>query len=142
VPLLNSLAPGRLHAPNDEGSLGLHDRRPLPTRSAATAVLRALALIAASLGAGCAGGSAGATRPTRPGAAVFASSCAGCHTLAPEGRSVPAPSGGSLLDYRMSAAIVASFARQMPLPRPLSAAELRAVAAYVADAQRRHAGSR
>jgi mono/diheme cytochrome c family protein len=99
----------------------------------------ALALIAASLGAGCAGGSTG---PTRSGAAVFASSCAACHTLAPEGRSVPAPPGGSLLDYRMSAAVVASFARQMPLPRPLSAAELRAVAAYVADAQRRHARSR
>jgi hypothetical protein len=47
--------------------------------------------------------------------------------------------GGDLTDYQMTASQLASFARQMPVPRPLDASELRAVVGYVLAAQRRRA---
>jgi mono/diheme cytochrome c family protein len=67
------------------------------------------------------------TRSGPDGRAVFASSCAACHTL--RGGSSP---GGDLTQNRLTAAEIASFARVMPVHPRLSDAEIRAVAAYVA----------
>jgi mono/diheme cytochrome c family protein len=71
--------------------------------------------------AGCGGGPSGQR--------VFAASCAGCHA----GRNPP---GGDLRDMRLTAAEVESFARIMPVRRPLSDAELRAVSSWIAARER------
>jgi mono/diheme cytochrome c family protein len=100
-------------------------------------VLACLMLVAA-LVAGCGGGhkSEPASSLTE-GARVFASSCTGCHTLT--AGSGPAPAGGPLAGYRMTNAQIESFVRQMPVRRRLSDREVRAVAAFVAHAQRAEA---
>jgi len=70
-----------------------------------------------------------------PGARVFATACAYCHTLG-----TPAPAakqGGDLAGYRMTLAQVKSFTRVMPMRRPLRAGDLRAVSEYVLAAQQR-----
>ena len=70
-----------------------------------------------------------------PGARVFADACAHCHTLG-----TPAPAakqGGDLAGYRMTLAQVQSFTRVMPVRRPLSTEDLRAVSQYVLAAQGR-----
>ena len=91
-------------------------------------------LLAGSTLAGC--GESAKPRPPSlaEGARVFASSCSGCHTLQP--RSGPVTGGGPLAGYRFSAAQIESFVRTMPVPRPLSDRERRAVAAFVAHAER------
>jgi mono/diheme cytochrome c family protein len=102
-------------------------------------VLRVATLIlVAAVIAGC-GGAPDSGRPPSlaDGAKVFASSCSGCHTLAPGGR--PVPSGGPLAGYRMTNPQIESFVEQMPLRRPLSARETAAVVAFVAHAQRARA---
>lgn len=74
-----------------------------------------------------------------PGARVFADACAHCHTLG-----TPAPAarqGGDLAGYRMTLAQVESFTRVMPVRRPLSAEDLRAVSEYVLAAQARGAST-
>lgn len=95
----------------------------------------AAALAAGSI-AGCGGGGGGST--TAPSAAegahVFAASCTGCHTLYPTRGQ--APPGGPLAGYKMTTAQLESFIRNMPVPRPLSDRELKAVVAFVAQAQR------
>jgi mono/diheme cytochrome c family protein len=78
-------------------------------------------------------GAAGLAREAPEGRAVFASSCSGCHTV--DGGSTRTP-GGDLTGYRLTAAEVASFAAVMPVHPRLSAAEIRAVAAYVASRER------
>jgi mono/diheme cytochrome c family protein len=85
----------------------------------------ALALTAAAVAvlAGCGG------HDRVSGRHVFETSCAGCHAGAH-------PVGGDLRDMRMSAADVASFARVMPVHPRLTAAEIAAVAAYVAARER------
>jgi len=92
------------------------------------------AVLAGSVLAGC--GKSAERRPPSlaEGARVFASSCSGCHTLQP--RRGPVTGGGPLAGYRFSAAQIESFVRTMPVPRPLSDRERRAVAAFVAHAER------
>lgn len=95
----------------------------------------ACALLATVLLAGCGGGS----KPQHPpslaeGAHVFASSCSGCHTLAPTRGHVPA--GGPLAGYRFTTAQIDSFVKTMPVARPLTVRERQAVVAFVAHAQR------
>jgi mono/diheme cytochrome c family protein len=101
--------------------------------------LRTAAVLAATLAAGC-----GASKQPAPslteGAHVFASSCSGCHTLEPRRGQVPA--GGPLAGYRMTTQQLQSFVRNMPVQRPLTERELRAVVAYVAEAQRAHRARR
>ena len=60
------------------------------------------------------------------GRAIFAASCAGCHSLT--GHDTRA-SGGDLAIATRSVAAIASFTRVMPVR--LSAAQVRAVAVYV-----------
>ena len=100
------------------------------------------AALAAALGAatiaGCGGGGGGeaAAPSAAEGARVFAASCTGCHTLYPTRGQAPA--GGPLAGYRMTTSQLESFVRNMPVPRPLSDRELKAVVAFVAQAQRAH----
>ncbi len=68
------------------------------------------------------------------GAAVFAASCSGCHSL--DGRTGGALAGGDLSGYRLTVDEIASFARVMPVHPRLSAAEIRAVSRYVAARER------
>ena len=62
------------------------------------------------------------------GKSVFASACAGCHTLT--GHDTRAP-GGDLAIAKLSESTVLSFVRVMPVR--ISAADARAVAAYVSE---------
>src|SRR4051794_38787641 len=97
--------------------------------------IRACALaLAMVLLAGCGGGRRPAAPSLSEGARVFASSCTGCHTLNPV-RSRRALPGGPLAGYRMTTAQLDSFVRTMPVPRPLTDRERRAVVAFVAHAQ-------
>src|SRR2546425_7471714 len=96
-------------------------------------------LVVASL-AGCGGTGKPAPPSLTEGAQVFASSCSGCHTLGGGGRHPPP--GGPLAGYRMTTAQLESFVRTMPVRRPLSGRELRAVVEFVAQAQRAHRESR
>jgi mono/diheme cytochrome c family protein len=65
------------------------------------------------------------------GRSVFASACAGCHTLT--GHDTRSP-GGDLAIAKLSDATILSFVRTMPVR--ISAADSRAVAAYVVRAAR------
>lgn len=69
------------------------------------------------------------------GRRIFASACAGCHTLV--GTHAPPTMGGDLAVGAMTTAQVASFTRVMPQRTALSEPEVQAVSAYVARAQRR-----
>ena len=82
----------------------------------------ALLLVAAFALAGCGHGVSGKR--------VFATRCAGCHTLT--GHDTPVD-GGDLAGLHMSVANVESFARVMPVRPRLDHAELHAVAVYVAS---------
>ena len=101
--------------------------------------MRAIAC-AATIAIVCLAGCGSASKPSAPslaeGAHVFASSCAGCHTLEPGPPGRQAPPGGPLAGYRMTTAQLQSFVRNMPVPRPLSDRQLKAVVAFVAQAQR------
>lgn len=83
--------------------------------------------------AGCAGAGPGATRP-QVGAALFAQDCSVCHSLS--GNNSPSRQGGDLLGYRFSRAVMLEFAREMPIRRPLSSAELGVLTDYIVQAER------
>lgn len=80
--------------------------------------------------AGCGDGRAHETASAARGKAVFASACAGCHTLT--GHDTHAP-GGDLAMSKLSVADIESFVRVMPVR--ITRAEVAAVAAYVHSAQ-------
>lgn len=92
-------------------------------------------LAVALLGAGCGSGSSIKSQPPS-GRALFASSCGGCHTLT--GVDSPTHQGGDLLHVALTRAQLRQFTREMPVRRPLSAAELDAVTSYVLAVQGRH----
>ena len=71
------------------------------------------------------------------GSDLFASECSACHS-AIGNESLRRP-GGDLLVYRLSRADLLQFARQMPVPKPLSAAQLRAIVDYIVELQRKSA---
>ncbi len=84
-----------------------------------------------------------ASSPTRTpavaanGAAVFARSCASCHSLI--GNESLHRQGGDLLGYRMTRAQLLGFTRVMPTGR-LTEAQLDAVVRYILRAQTRAGG--
>jgi mono/diheme cytochrome c family protein len=84
--------------------------------------------------AGCASSS---SERAHSGAVVFAQTCQACHSLV--GSESQRKQGGDLLGYRMSRLDLTQFSREMPVRRPLTAAELRAVVDYVLRAERRPA---
>jgi mono/diheme cytochrome c family protein len=97
----------------------------------AVAAVVGLALTAAGL-TGC----GGAARPrTDSGRAVFAQACSACHSLS--GREDPRRQGGDLLAFHSDRAALVELAREMPVRRPLSASQLRAVVDYVMTVERR-----
>ncbi len=88
----------------------------------------AAALVAAAAfgGAGCGGEPSAGSPPG--GQAIFARECSSCHTLTGREHGTV---GGDLARTGLSAAAIASFAKVMPVPTPLSRAEASAVAEYV-----------
>lgn len=88
------------------------------------------ALVVALATAGC--GSA-ATAP-HPGHALFAQACSFCHSLT--GHESPSKQGGDLLGVRLTRPVALQFAREMPVRRPLSHAQLVAIVDYIALVQR------
>jgi mono/diheme cytochrome c family protein len=81
--------------------------------------------------AGC--GSA-ASRRSPTGQELFRRDCSVCHSLS--GHSTPRQQGGDLLGVHLRRAVLTQFTAEMPVRRPLSAVELRAVVDYVATVQR------
>lgn len=76
--------------------------------------------------------------PLPSGAGVFAEACQVCHSLV--GNESQRKLGGDLMGYRISRQALTQFSREMPVRKPLTAAELRAVVDYVLRAERRAAG--
>ncbi|GAC1317192.1 MAG: hypothetical protein NVSMB25_04420 [Thermoleophilaceae bacterium] len=101
----------------------------MPRPHVSTLVVAALAL------AGCGGTGRTPTPAPASGAAIFRSSCTGCHRIAGVGSRVP--SGGELDHYHLTKAQIAGLTRVMPTPRKLSEPEVQAVSAYVAAIEAR-----
>ncbi len=87
------------------------------------------------LSVGLAACGAGRSSPVPSGRTLFAQACSACHSLS--GTQSPRRQGGDLLGIRFSRAVMLQFVREMPLRRPLSPAELRAVSDYVVAVERR-----
>ena len=68
------------------------------------------------------------------GRALFADSCAGCHSLS--GVQSARRQGGDLLHFHASSQQMLELVREMPVRHPLSPPELRAVAGYVMEVER------
>lgn len=104
-------------------------------RATVLAAVAAVLAVAAIALAGCGGSSGPAPSPTRPAArALFAHACGGCHSLI--GHNLPKDQGGDLLGARLPRAVLAQYAREMPVPHPLTAAQLRTIVDYVLAVQR------
>ena len=96
------------------------------------ALVRGVLVLIGAVGfAGCASSS-----PQRPpsGAVVFAQDCQVCHSLV--GNDDEHKQGGDLLGYRMSRQSLTQFSREMPVRRPQTPADLRAVVDFVLRAER------
>jgi mono/diheme cytochrome c family protein len=102
----------------------------IPTTCGRAVVLLALGLAVA----GCGGKTTNGQSSAAQGKRVFASACAGCHTLT--GHDTRAP-GGDLAIEALTVADIESFVRVMPVR--LTSADADAVAAYVHD-QATHVG--
>lgn len=92
-----------------------------------------LAAASAVLVAGC-----GAGRPheTASAGALFGEACSACHTLS--GADDPRRQGGDLLHFHSGRTQLFELAREMPVRRPLTVTQLRAVVGYVMAVERRH----
>lgn len=79
----------------------------------------------------------GGTAPPHPasGAAVFGRDCSYCHSLI--GNESQHRQGGDLLGYTLTRQQLLEQTRQMPVRKPLTAAELNAVVDYVQAMQQR-----
>ncbi len=86
--------------------------------------LAALAIAAVVAGCGSGGGA-----PHASGAALFSEDCGMCHSLT--GRQSPRRQGGDLLALRMTRVAMLEFVHEMPVPHPLSQAQVGVVADYV-----------
>jgi mono/diheme cytochrome c family protein len=91
-----------------------------------------LSVAVALAAAGC--GGAGSPAPS-PGGTLFTRACGACHTL--NGVDSPKHQGGDLLGVQMSRPALLQFAREMPVRRRLTSAELATVADYILAVQRR-----
>jgi mono/diheme cytochrome c family protein len=92
--------------------------------------LTALAL--AITAGGC--GSASTPPPTVAARTLFSGSCGGCHTLT--GHNIASRQGGDLLGVRLRRSVALQFAREMPVPHPLTPAQLNTIVDYIAAVQR------
>lgn len=89
-------------------------------------------LVAAAVSAGLVVGCGGSSSPS--GKALFAHNCSGCHSLS--GVESPRRQGGDLLHAHFSRAVTIQFAREMPVRKPLTQAEIERIADYVLSVQR------
>ncbi len=87
----------------------------------------------AALLTGCGATRAPENRPS--GRVVFGEACGACHSLT--GVEDPRRQGGDLLHFHARRRQLQQLAAEMPVPRPLSSAELRAVVGYVLAVERR-----
>ncbi len=78
--------------------------------------------------AGC-----GGAKQAQPGAALFAHNCSLCHSLI--GNESLRRQGGDLLGYRLSRPTLLQFAREMPVRRPLTEAQLARIVDYIRRVQ-------
>jgi len=69
---------------------------------------------------------------------LFAADCSACHSLI--GDESLRRQGGDLLGYRFSRRDLLEFAREMPVRRPLSPAQLAAIVGYVSGRERSAGG--
>ena len=72
------------------------------------------------------------------GSALFAEDCSKCHSLI--GNESRRRQGGDLLDHWFSRQDLLEFAREMPVRRPLSPAQLAAIVDYVFGRERSASG--
>ncbi len=91
-----------------------------------------LAAASAALLGGC--GAAHAHRAPS-GRVMFGEACGACHSLS--GVEDPRRQGGDLLHFRSSRTQLLQLAREMPVRRPLTETQLRAVVSYVLAVERR-----
>lgn len=89
-------------------------------------------LVTAAVSAGLLAGCGGSSSPS--GKALFAHNCSACHSLT--GIDSPKRQGGDLLQAHFSRAVMIQFAREMPVRKRLTSAELRRIADYVLSVQR------
>jgi mono/diheme cytochrome c family protein len=75
---------------------------------------------------------------TASGRALFAGDCSNCHSLI--GDESLRRHGGDLLGHRFSRPDLLEFAREMPVHRPLSPAQLAAIVDYVFGRERSAGG--
>lgn len=92
-------------------------------------------LVAVVLGCATAACGGGHARRQPDGQALFASACGACHTLS--GVNAPMHQGGDLLGLHVSRSILLQFAREMPVRRPLTRAQLTTVTDYILALQQR-----
>jgi mono/diheme cytochrome c family protein len=92
-----------------------------------------LAAASMALLAGC-GGSHGESS----GRVLFDEACGACHSLS--GVEDPRRQGGDLLHFRSSRTQLLQLAGEMPVRRPLTETQLRAVVGYVTGVERRPGG--
>lgn len=123
-------AGGSSHCPS--GPVLEHEPPPPRTHRLAWLACAPLAVLLGALIVALAG--CGTASEPSNGAAVFVSSCGGCHSL---GTGVRRRQGGDLLSFRMSEPNMIGFTRQMPARHRLSDAQVRAVANYVLAQQAR-----
>lgn len=91
---------------------------------------KGFALAIATTLCGC--GGAGAP-PPQSGSALFRESCAACHSLI--GNDSLRREGGDLLGFRFSRQVWLQYAREMPVRRRLTPAQLEAVVEYIMTVQ-------
>jgi mono/diheme cytochrome c family protein len=95
------------------------------------ALCATLALVLGLAVTGC-----GTATPARSsGRSLFAQACGFCHSLT--GHESPSKQGGDLLGVRLRRPVALQFAREMPVRRQLSHAQLAAIVDYIALVQRR-----
>jgi mono/diheme cytochrome c family protein len=93
-----------------------------------------LAAASAALLAGC--GNTRDAAQTPSGRVLFSEACGSCHSLS--GVEDPRRQGGDLLRFQSSRAQLMELAGEMPVTRPLTETQLRAVVSYVMAVERRH----
>lgn len=122
-----------------DGEAASDRHQPVTARGLVFSVMsRVLVWVVVTGALGVAGCASSSTQQAPSGAAVFAGTCQVCHSLV--GNESGRTQGGDLLGYLMSRQALTQFSREMPVRRPLTTAELRAVVAYVLRAERRAAG--
>jgi mono/diheme cytochrome c family protein len=67
--------------------------------------------------------------PQPSGAVLFRQDCSACHSLT--GHDSPREQGGDLLRLRIAAGAMREFVAEMPVPRALTGAEVRAISRYL-----------